>query len=210
MRSTKDGVLVLFHDDDMLRMTGVPGMISDYTYNEISQLDVIGGVNNDVIDSIMTFEQFLERYSHRNLAFSIEIKQDGIEKQIIDMLNKYNMQKAKTSIISFNIEHLRNVRKYTKDYNLGYLIKEYTTSIDDEMSELGMTLISPRTKIILDKDVVLYMHSKGYTVQSWGAYIEKSIRLTYDLGVDAMVVDQPDILIKYINEIHNTKGGEIE
>lgn len=202
---TKDGVLVLFHDEDMMRLTGVEGNISDYTYKQLAALDVIGGADMDMTGKIPTFEEFLKEFANEDMSFVIEIKQNGIEKQIIEMLDKYEMFNKNTKIISFNIEHLQNVRKHSKDYELGYLVREYDIGIVKQMNELGITLISPKTKI-LDKDVVKSMHMNGFVIQSWGAYVEKSIKYTYDLGVDAMVVDQPDILINHIKTKH--KDGE--
>ncbi len=202
VKMTKDGVLILFHDDDMMRLTGVEGVISDYTYEELSALDVIGGENMDMTDKIPTFESFLKAFSKEDIAFAIELKQDGIEKAVVDMLDKYEMYTANTRIISFSIEHLRNVSDYSQNYELGYLVREYNEQITEDMSSLGITLISPKTKI-LDKKTVKSMHDNGFVVQSWGAYIEKSIKYTYNLGVDAMVVDQPDILINHMITIHS-------
>lgn len=203
VQMTKDGVLVLFHDEDMSRLTGVEGSISDFTYEELSALDVIGGVDMDMTDKIPTFEAFLKEFANEDMTFAIEIKQDGIEEQIVEMLDKYELFNKDTKIISFNIEHLKNVLKYSQSYELGYLVREYNKDIIEQMNDLGITLISPKTKI-LDKKTVKAMHEDGFLIQSWGAYVEKSIKYTYDLGVDAMVVDHPDILINHIK----TKHGE--
>lgn len=203
VKRTKDGVLVLFHDDDMMRLTGVEGSISDYTYEQLRNFEVLGGENLELSDKIPTLEEFLAEFSQYDISFAIELKQDGIEAQTVDMLNKYGMDKKRTAIISFNFQHLRNVRNYTGKYRLGYLIKDYIKPVmDEEMKSLNVTLISPRTRTLLDKAVVDEMHGKGYEIQSWGAYIEKSIKYTYDQGVDAMVVDQPDLLYKYMKEKH--------
>lgn len=202
VQMTKDGILVLFHDEDMARLTGVEGKISDFTYEELSALDVVGGVDQDMTDKIPTFEAFLKTFADEDMSFAIEIKQDNIEKQIVEMLDKYEMFNKDTMIISFNIEHLKNIKSNTNNYTLGYLVRDYNKDIVSEMNDLGMTIISPKTKI-LDKNTVKAMHEDGFIIQSWGAYVEKSIKYTYNLGVDAMVVDQPDILINHIKSKHN-------
>ena len=40
VQRTKDGVLVLFHDDTLKRVTGQEGSIQDYTYEELQGFDV--------------------------------------------------------------------------------------------------------------------------------------------------------------------------
>ncbi|MFW9800454.1 MAG: glycerophosphodiester phosphodiesterase family protein, partial [Candidatus Thorarchaeota archaeon] len=40
VRTTRDGYLVLFHDDDLRRTTGVDGTVSESTLEELQQLDL--------------------------------------------------------------------------------------------------------------------------------------------------------------------------
>jgi glycerophosphoryl diester phosphodiesterase len=39
IQRTSDGILVLFHDDNMMRICGLPKSISDYTYQELIRID---------------------------------------------------------------------------------------------------------------------------------------------------------------------------
>ena len=56
VQRTKDGILVLFHDDLIKRVTGKEGSIADYTYEELRSFDVNTGA---LSDKIPTFEEFL-------------------------------------------------------------------------------------------------------------------------------------------------------
>lgn len=38
VRRTRDGLLVLFHDETLTRVTGAEGSIADYTYDELQKL----------------------------------------------------------------------------------------------------------------------------------------------------------------------------
>ena len=55
---TKDGVLVLFHDDDIARVTNGTGQVSDYTYRQLLELDVHNAAKTRT-DKICTFQDFL-------------------------------------------------------------------------------------------------------------------------------------------------------
>ena len=46
---TKDGVLVLFHDDTLNRILGIDGSIKDYTYEELRTYNVKNGLLFDKI-----------------------------------------------------------------------------------------------------------------------------------------------------------------
>ena len=51
VRQTKDGVLVLFHDETLDRVTDGAGNICDYTFEELQKFNVI---KNGKIDKIIT------------------------------------------------------------------------------------------------------------------------------------------------------------
>ena len=48
VQRTKDGILVLFHDDLIKRVTGKEGCIADYTYEELRSFDVNTGALSDL------------------------------------------------------------------------------------------------------------------------------------------------------------------
>ena len=41
VQASKDGVLMVFHDDSLKRMTGVDGNLCDYTYQELRQFRLL-------------------------------------------------------------------------------------------------------------------------------------------------------------------------
>ena len=90
VQMTKDGVLVLFHDDTIMRMTGAEGGVPDYTLEE---LRVFSFEKNGLQDKIVVFEDFLKQFGWRDITFAIEIKQRGIEREIADMIRKYDVGK---------------------------------------------------------------------------------------------------------------------
>ena len=100
VQKTKDGVLVLFHDDTLDRVTGKSGCVADYTYQELMAFDVKKG---DITAKITTLEAFLQRYADKDLTFAIELKEAGIEKETADLIYKYNAQ-DKVIITSFKYD----------------------------------------------------------------------------------------------------------
>ena len=97
VRLTKDGVLVCFHDDTALRMTGNPAAIIDLTYNELCQLSLA-----DTDQKVPTFNQLLS-LTDGKVGLLIEIKNTGstglLEQTLLNELQGYTGQYA---IQSFN------------------------------------------------------------------------------------------------------------
>lgn len=194
---TKDNVLVLFHDDTIDRVTNGKGSISDYTYKELQNFDVISK-DKKLTDKIPTFEDFLKHFSFRNLTFAVELKQSNIEKETIDMLEKYNMLK-KTILTSFDYSNLKRAYEVNKNYRLGYLVDEVNDEIIDKMKEINGYEICPKAQNF-DKNTVTYIYKKGLSVRAWGIYNTDIMKKAYNCGVNGMTVNFPDKLTGFLSE----------
>lgn len=77
---TRDGVCVLWHDDDLARLA-LPGRrIDDYTLDELQQLDFAVHFPGAVREGVMRLEDFLSRYRAR-CRLLLEIKRYAGEPQ---------------------------------------------------------------------------------------------------------------------------------
>jgi len=101
VRMTLDGVLVLMHDEKVLRTTGQPGEIRSMTYEEVSKLNA-----GDVFQpaSVPTLDEFLRWAApYENLWLNIELKEyfyPGNEERcrecvdkVVALLRKYGLEK---------------------------------------------------------------------------------------------------------------------
>ena len=113
---TKDNKLVVFHDDNLLRMTGLDKYICDCTYDEISNLTLLN--TNQHIPSL---DDVLKIIGDK-VFMDIEIKGNKRIKIICDLLieklNNYNNYSLK----SFNPKVSRYLKKNYSNEKTGYLI----------------------------------------------------------------------------------------
>ena len=68
VRRTKDGTLVLFHDDGLERVTDGVGSASDHTLAELKNLKVYGNCTSGFYDRIPTLREFLEKFAETVLS----------------------------------------------------------------------------------------------------------------------------------------------
>lgn len=69
VHATKDGVAVLFHDDDLLRVAGLPQKISDLTFHELSQIRLKFGSTIPSLDSVLA--------AYPQLRLNLDVKSEG-------------------------------------------------------------------------------------------------------------------------------------
>lgn len=190
---TKDGVLVLFHDDTLTRMTGAEGSIRDYTYDELLSLSV---KKNELTDKIPTFEDFLSHFAHRDITFAIELKVGGVEQAVADMIFKYGIEK-KTVVTSFEFDYIRAMKKYAPSLKIGYLTTNVDDAMIDELLSMGADEICPKG-VSLTAEQVNKWHARGLNVRAWGIADVDIMRSVYAAGADGMTVNFPDRLVEHI------------
>ena len=193
VQRTKDGVLVLFHDDTITRVTGEEGSVSDYTLEELQAFDV---KKDGFVDKIVTFEDFLSHFAFRDITFAIELKVGDIEEDVAKMLRRFDMS-AKCVITSFHLDYIRKFKKYAPEFRVGYLTREVTDEIINNLIDISADEICPKARE-LTADNVDKWHKMGFRVRAWGVADEEVMRHAFDVGVDGMTVNFPDKLNEYI------------
>ena len=194
VQKTRDGVLVLFHDDTLDRVTGVSGSVADYTMEELRSFFVSKG---ELQDKIPTFEDFLSHFAFRDITFAIELKVGGIEKEVADMIRKYGIV-DKTVITSFELDYIKKSMEYAPEIRIGYLTKDIEQPTIDMLVELGAYEVCPIGREVTPEKVASW-HSAGLNVRAWGIFNEDIMRAVYDAGADGMTVNFPDLLLNYIS-----------
>lgn len=200
VQRTKDGVLVLFHDETVDRMTSGTGPLADFTLAQLQQLDI---TKNGLVDKIVVFEDFLQHFAFRDIVFAIELKGPGVEEETADLLRKYDLRE-KTVVTSCNLEYLRKFRAYAPEFETGYLAGgndglKLTVELENTLLDMGITEICPKVEE-MNKEMVERWHSRGLRVRAWGAFDEELMRRTVDWGTDGTTCNFPDKLNDYLAE----------
>ena len=97
---TRDGYMVVFHDDRVDRTTDGIGEIGKYTLNELKKLKISAG--NGKVEKIPTIEEvmdLLEEPLRNGLKLNIELKNGlvpyaGMEEKIVNLVHKRQLQKS--------------------------------------------------------------------------------------------------------------------
>ncbi len=193
---SKDGVLMIYHDDTMTAKTGFEGSICDYTYEELREARVKNEKYGRV-DVLMTFEDFLKYFAWRDLTFAIELKVTGIGARVIDMMRKYNVLE-KSIITSFQYEALVECYEYDKSVRLGWLFFERKADTLDLLAAIGAYQACPMASAITEEDIDAY-RAAGLSCRAWGITDTEIMKRAVEIGVDSgMTVNFPDKLIEYM------------
>ena len=143
----KDGTVVVFHDNNLKRMTGINQEIKNITYKELQKLRL-----QDTNQKIPSLQEVLELVNGK-VPIIIELKYDVkcglLEKEVIKILKNYSGLYA---IKSFNPFSVYYFRKHFKEAIRGQLISD-TKNIKKKFQNLLSKILIP---IITKPDFISY------------------------------------------------------
>jgi glycerophosphoryl diester phosphodiesterase len=106
---------------------------------------------------------------------------------------------GRSMIQSFDVRTLQHLKKMQTNVELVLLV-ENTYSPSYNLKNLGFTpeVYSPYFKLISQRQVK-QLHAKGIKVIPWTVNQEKDMKRLINIGVDGIITDYPDRLIKVVN-----------
>lgn len=190
VQETKDGVVVLLHDSNLKRTTGVEGEISDWNYKDIRILDAGSWFSEEYEgEPIPTLAEVLDMAKDK-IKLNIEIKLNGTERNLIPSVVKlieiYGMEDD-CVVTSFQASALKEVKALNEDIRTGYILKvaygdfsglKYADALSVNYSFATSTLVNDA-------------HDAGKEVYVWTVNSEMKIKNMISNGVDMIITDRP-------------------
>ena len=196
VQKTKDGVLVLFHDGTLDRVSDHCGKLNEFTLDELKQVKIFGNSTTGFYDRIVTLREFLEKFSHYNIKFAIELKGEDVEKETLEMVKEFGIM-DKTTFTSFNFQYVKKIKELDSSARIGWL----TSSTDDEaiagLLEIGGEEIAPKAELVTE-ELMEKWRNAGLGVRAWGVSSIALMKKMCCLGVDGMTVNFPDRLQEFL------------
>ena len=113
---TKDNVLIVFHDDNLKRLTGLNKKVTDCTYLEIKNLTLL-----ETKEKIPTLKEVLNLVQNKVLL-DIEIKGKKKIKTLCNLLIKELNSYENFILKSFNPRIVHYLKKHYSNLEVGYII----------------------------------------------------------------------------------------
>ena len=203
---TKDNELVIIHDEDVKRTTNGEGLVKDMTLEELRKLDASAKfVGQYGINPIPTLREYFELVKDTNIITNIELKTSvyeyhTIEKRTIDMIREFGLE-DKIIFSSFNHFTVKRCEELAPEIKRGFLTGDWLVDFGKYTAERNVQCCHPWFGS-LSQEVVDEMHAAGCEINTWTVNDENEVRRLYDLGIDAVITNFPDMAKRVIE---NTK-----
>lgn len=205
VQQTRDGVLVVMHDSNLKRTTGVNKNIWDVDYADIQNLDAGSWFDPAYANArIPTLEETLQ-FVDKRARLNIEIKptkhgSDTLEQDVAELITQYQYTDA-CYVTSFSYGSLKKVKEVNPEIHTGYLMSVaygqfYSLKYADAFS---------LNKVFVTSQVVNAAHQQGKQIFAWTVNSMSEVRSLCNLHVDSIITDDP-VMVQ--NVISRDSTGE--
>lgn len=189
VQQTKDRKIIVSHDTNLLRVTGVNKDIIDMNYDEIKDLDAGSFFDKKYKDErIPLFKDVVKWAKENNMKLNVELKPTGkeveFEKEVIDIIKEYQYEEycVLTSQVYRVIE---NAKKYDKNIKTVYVM---SLAVGDILLLDKADYFSVEASNV-NKAIVKKVHNEGKQLYVWTVNTEENINKMIDYHVDNIITD---------------------
>lgn len=190
-RVTRDGHVVVVHDEDLARVAGVPRRVAEMSLEEVRSVTLSSG------ERVPTLREVLEEVGGRAVLF-LELKEASAAKPaLLDVVRAGALEG--TVFISFIEEAISAVKSAQPQAYTGLL---YVKPVDAivRAKQLGCRFILPFHRLASQK-AVEFAHRMRLRVVAWTVNEKEAIRQLFERGVDGVATDRPDVALEALREL---------
>jgi glycerophosphoryl diester phosphodiesterase len=201
---SKDGELVVIHDETVDRTTNGSGWIKDMTLSELKALDAGSWFDCSFNkEKIPTLKQVLELISDKSELINIELKSGlviypDIEHKVIGTLREFNVM-DKTIISSFNHYSLRTVKEVESQVKTGILYMEGLVGPWIYARRVPADALHPASYLAVP-EIVRSAQDAGLSVNVWTVDTADDMMRMVSSGVDAVITNYPREMLSLLRE----------
>ena len=204
---TKDGELVVIHDDKLDRTTDGKGYVKNYTYEELSKLSAGKWFGKEhAFDDVQIplLSEVLE-LTGDDIMLNIEIKKSGNPKataeKTVALIEEYGVVNS-CYVTSFSYPALKKVKQLNPKIKTAFIANLATATSYAQLPYIDAVSMN---YLFVNQSVVNTAHHHGKRVFVWTVDRQSEMQKMMALGVDNIITDCPD---KAMEVVDSQKVGD--
>nr|MDO8100027.1 glycerophosphodiester phosphodiesterase family protein [Candidatus Njordarchaeota archaeon] len=185
VHATKDGQLVVIHDNEVDRTTNGKGIVKEMSLQEIRKLDAGKG------EKIPTLQEVLA-VTRNVIRAMIEVKAINIEKLLVDLIRREQMldQVVITSFMSYVV---KKVKELAPRIPTGQIFAWKIPHVARKALELRVKMMVPAYELVT-REMVDELHRSSVLVYPWTVDDRHVAEKLIEFGVDGIITNKPDLM----------------
>jgi glycerophosphoryl diester phosphodiesterase len=204
---SNDGEIIVFHDESLLRVSGIDKHIRDLSFEKINELEVGSWFNLKFSGQKIPKLTDVFAIIDEKTLINIEIKHEAtsfinrnLEKKLLELLKEHNLEK-RVVISAFNPMIVNRIRKLAPKISTAYLITQTLNPLLIYLlAKINAKYINIDFKYLNQKNIKK-LKSAGLKVMTYTLNTTDEYNQALKLGVNGIFTDYPDKLNKLLADI---------
>lgn len=199
VQRTRDGVVVVVHDADLMRVAGDPRRVAMVTYSEIAGLAQRPDDGSPAGERrIATLDAFLERARDR-IGLAIELKyyghDPGLVPAVVARVRAHGMG-GQVVLMSLSAEAVEQLSRHAPELTIGYV----SAAAVGDLTRLPVSFLAV-SRAAATPRLILAARERAMGVQVWTVNRPAAMAEMIERGVDGIITDDPALAVRVREEM---------
>lgn len=204
VQMTKDGSLVICHDETLDRTTDGKGFLKDLNFDELRELDAGGWFDAEFKnEKIPRLRELLRLVKEKGLLLNIEIKSGivqypGIEQKVMAEVEAFGLE-SRVIISSFNHYAVKKCKELNPSVKTGILYMEGLYEPWNYMKTLDCECAHP-FYMALVPEIAKGLKTRGHIINVFTVNDGRAAAGLANMGVDGIITNYPDKVLEALKK----------
>jgi glycerophosphoryl diester phosphodiesterase len=191
---TRDGEVVVIHDERVDRVSDGQGYVKDHTLAELKRMNFNKrGITPPLFMEIPTLDEALGVLGPAGVVVNVELKTgivfyDGLEAKALAIVGRHGMM-GRAVFSSFNHFSVQRAKALEPGAMTALLCGGGIIATGEQCEKVGACALHPDVRAMRCPGLVSDCRARGVKVHAWTCDAEADFRDAAELGVDAVIVN---------------------
>lgn len=205
VQMTKDGKLVVAHDETIDRVSDGSGRIIDYTLEELREFNFNKTKPGYATIKIPTLKEVYELLYATGMTVNVELKTGivlykGLEEQVLKLAKRMAMEE-RVIYSSFYHKSLLRLKKLDPSVRTGVLYSDGWLDVVKYGKKLHADALHPALYHLQSEKLVKQAKEQGLKLHVWTVNQKEDMEQLAKRGIDAIITNRPDICRRVVDNV---------
>lgn len=206
VQQSKDGQLVVCHDEHLGRLTGLDAFLFSCSWEELRQLNFASIRLEQPPCPAPLLEEVLRLVKREGKKVNIELKNslwayEGMEEAVVALIRRLGMEEQ-VLLSSFNHYSIRRLQNMAPQLATAFLFSDLSLDAVNYGRREGVSALHPHYRqLYLLPTYVEEARQAGLAVNTWTVEEEADIRYLEAVGVQAVITNNPKRARSFLRQV---------
>ncbi len=184
VRLSKDGHLVVMHDEEVDRSTNGHGFVNEKTLSELKKLDAGMGEGVPTLEEVIAF-------SRGRTGLVIELKEPRTEAGVVSLVKENNLPQE-VFIVSFHQDLIKRIKELEPSIKTGLILFSSPDPVR-LAKDCFADAVAPFHEFVTP-EIIENAHRNNLLIITWTVDDRERAEELKGMGIDGIVTNKPDLI----------------